>query len=62
MLQRNRSPGEALDQGALDGAQPIRATKITFDIGDKPVERPRRIRSAIKLGAGEQLRPGSFLV
>jgi hypothetical protein len=32
------APGKALDQGALDGAQPIGATEITFDIGDKAIE------------------------
>jgi hypothetical protein len=31
VLQRDGSAGERLDQGALDGAQPIRATEITFD-------------------------------
>ena len=38
MLQGDGGPGKALDQGALDGAQPIRATEITFDIGDKAIE------------------------
>ena len=33
MLQGDGGPGKALDQGALDGAQPIGATEITFDIG-----------------------------
>ena len=37
MLQGD-GPGKALDQGALDGAQPIGATEITFDIGDKAIE------------------------
>jgi hypothetical protein len=38
MLQGDGGPGKALDQGALDGAQPIGATEITFDIGDKAIE------------------------
>jgi len=38
MLQGDGGPGKALDQGALDGAQPIGATEITFDIGDKAME------------------------
>ena len=36
--QRDGGPGKALDQDALDGAQPIGATEITFDIGDKAAE------------------------
>src|SRR5262249_661254 len=38
MLQRAGSPGKALAQGVLDGAEPIGATEITFDIGDKAIE------------------------
>src|SRR5947209_3714024 len=35
-VQGDGGPGKA--QGALDGAQPIGATEITFDIGDKAIE------------------------
>jgi hypothetical protein len=38
MLQGDGGPGKAPDQGALDGAQPIGATEITVDIGDKAIE------------------------
>ena len=38
MPQGDGGPGKALDQGALDGAQPIGATEIIFDIGDKAIE------------------------
>jgi hypothetical protein len=38
MLQGDGDPSKALDQGALDGAQPIGATEITVDIGDKAIE------------------------
>jgi hypothetical protein len=38
LAQGDSGPGKALDQGALDGAQPIGATEITFDIGDKAIE------------------------
>ena len=34
MLQGDGGPGKALDHGGLDGAQPIGATEITFDIGE----------------------------
>ena len=47
MLQGDGGPGKALDQGALDGAQPIGATEI--DIGDKPIECLGRASAAVEL-------------
>ena len=52
------APGKALDQGALDGAQPIGATEITFDIGDKAIECIGRASAAVELAARKQLRQG----
>ena len=40
--------GKALEQGALDGAQPIGATEITFDIGDKAIECLGRASAAVR--------------
>ena len=57
MLQGD-GPGKALDQGALDGAQPIGATEITFDIGDKAIECLGRASAAVELAARKQLRLG----
>ena len=42
------APGKALEQGALDGAQPIGATEITFDIGDKAIECLGRASAAVR--------------
>jgi hypothetical protein len=52
MLQGDGCPGKALDQGAPDGAQPIGATEITFDIGDTAIEwrRPGRLHEHGKRG------------
>ena len=58
MLQGDGGPGKALDQGALDGAQPIGATEITFDIGDKAIECLGRASAAVELAARKQLRLG----
>ena len=58
MLQGDGGPGKALDQGALDGAQPIGATEITFDIGDKTIECLGRASAALELTARKQLRLG----
>jgi hypothetical protein len=49
MLQGDGGPGKALDQGTLDGAQPIGATEITFDIGDKAMECLGRASAAVEL-------------
>ena len=49
MLQGDGGPGKALDQGALDGAQPIGATEITFNIGDKAIECLGRASAAVEL-------------
>jgi hypothetical protein len=54
MLQGDGGPGKALDQGALDGAQPIGATEITFDIGDKAIECLGRASAAVELAARKQ--------
>jgi len=58
MLQGDGGPGKALDQGALDGAQPIGATEIIFDMGDKAIEFLGRARAAVELAARKQLRLG----
>ena len=58
MLQGDGGPGKALDQGALDGAQPIGATESTFDIGDKAIECLGRASAAVELAARKQLRLG----
>jgi hypothetical protein len=58
MLQGDGGPGKALDQGVLDGAQPIGATEIIFDIGDKAIEFLGRARAAVELAARKQLRLG----
>jgi hypothetical protein len=55
MLQGDGGPSKALDQGALDGAQPIGATEITFDIGDKAIECLRRASATVELAARKQL-------
>jgi hypothetical protein len=55
MLQGDGGPSKALDQGALDGAQPIGATEITFDIGDKAIECLGRANAAVQLAARKQL-------
>ena len=60
MLQGDGGPGK-LDQGALDGAQPIRATEITFDIGDKAIECLGRASAAVELAARKQLRLGCLV-
>jgi hypothetical protein len=46
----------ALDQGALDSAQPIGATEITFDIGDKAIECLGRPSAAVELAAAHVCR------
>ena len=46
---------KALDQDALDDAQPIGATEITFDIGDKAAECLGRASAAVELAARKQL-------
>jgi hypothetical protein len=61
MLQGDGGPGKALDQGALDGAQPIGATEITFDIGDKAIECLGRASAAVELAARKQLRLGCLV-
>jgi hypothetical protein len=58
MLQGDGGPRKALDQGALDSAQPIGATEITFDIGDKAMECLGRASAAVELAARRQLRLG----
>src|SRR5262249_15157083 len=55
MLEGDGGPGKALDQGALDGAQPIGAPEITFDIGDKAIECLGRASAAVELAARKQL-------
>jgi len=55
LAQGDGGPGRALDQGALDGAQPIGATEITFDIGDKAIECLGRASAAVELAARKQL-------
>ena len=52
---RDGGPSKALDQGALDGAQPIGATEITLDIGDKAIECLGRANAAVQLAARKQL-------
>jgi len=61
MVQGHGGPGKALDQGALDGAQPIGATEITFDIGDKAIECLGRASAAVELAARKQLRLGCLV-
>jgi len=46
---------------ALDGAQPIGATEITFDIGDKAIECLGRASAAVELAARKQLRLGCLM-
>ena len=52
----------SLDQRrALDSAQPIGATEITFDIGDKAIECLGRASAAVELAARKQLRLGCLV-
>ena len=59
MLQGDGGPGKALDQGALDSAQPIGATEI--NIGDKAIECLGRASAAVELTARKQLRLGCLV-
>jgi hypothetical protein len=53
VLQRDSSAGERLNQGELNGTELIATAEIGLNISDKLIERLRRARSAIKLGAGK---------
>jgi len=52
------APGKALEQGALDGAQPIGATEITFDIGERRSNALAALVRPFELAARKQLRLG----
>jgi hypothetical protein len=53
VLQRDGSAGERLNQGELNGTELIATAEIGLNICDKLIERLRRARTAIKLGAGK---------
>ena len=46
--------GKALDEGALDGAQPIGATEFTLGISEKAIECLGRASAAVELAARKQ--------
>jgi hypothetical protein len=53
VLQRDGGAGERLNQDELNGTELIATAEIGLNISDKLIERLRRARTAIKLGAGK---------
>jgi hypothetical protein len=51
----------AAPEGALDGDQPIGATEIAFDIGEKAIECLGRASAAVGLAARKRLRLGCLV-
>jgi hypothetical protein len=58
MVQRDGSPGERLDEGALDGGQLIMTAEVDLNRSDEPIEQLRRACAAVELVPGEQPLPG----
>jgi hypothetical protein len=53
VLQRDGGAGICFHQCPLDGAQLVSAAQVDLNGGDKPIEQPRGIGSAVELCSGE---------